>query len=96
MGSALIMLVSAYAFSSADGSDMGDPARIAAQVVSGIGFLGAGTIMRQGSTVSGLTTAARLWRIDQGIFSPYGGSTKHLRGNKRCVAKLKGNKSKGW
>lgn len=38
-----------------------DPGRIAAQVVTGIGFLGAGTIMRQGSTVRGLTTAASLW-----------------------------------
>lgn len=39
----------------------GDPARIAAQVVTGIGFLGAGTIMRHGSVVRGLTTAASLW-----------------------------------
>jgi putative Mg2+ transporter-C (MgtC) family protein len=38
-----------------------DPGRIAAQVVTGIGFLGAGTIMRHGSTVKGLTTAASLW-----------------------------------
>lgn len=38
-----------------------DPGRIAAQVVTGIGFLGAGTIMRHGSTVRGLTTAASLW-----------------------------------
>lgn len=38
-----------------------DPARIAAQVISGIGFLGAGTILVQGSTVKGLTTAASLW-----------------------------------
>jgi len=38
-----------------------DPGRIAAQVVSGIGFLGAGTIIREGLTVKGLTTAASLW-----------------------------------
>jgi len=38
-----------------------DPTRIAAQVVTGIGFLGAGTILRQGATVRGLTTAASLW-----------------------------------
>lgn len=41
----------------------GDPGRIAAQVVSGIGFLGAGTILRQGSMVRGLTTAASLWAV---------------------------------
>jgi putative Mg2+ transporter-C (MgtC) family protein len=40
-----------------------DPGRIAAQIVSGIGFLGAGTIFRQGSLVRGLTTAASLWVI---------------------------------
>lgn len=56
-GSALIMVVSAYAFES------GDPARLAAQVVSGIGFLGAGTIMREGASVRGLTTAASLWVV---------------------------------
>lgn len=56
LGSALMMLVSI---------DMGksgaDPARIAAQVVSGIGFLGAGTILRTGNNIEGLTTAASLW-----------------------------------
>jgi putative Mg2+ transporter-C (MgtC) family protein len=40
-----------------------DPGRIAAQVVSGIGFLGAGTIMREGATIRGLTTAAGLWVV---------------------------------
>lgn len=40
-----------------------DPTRIAAQVVSGIGFLGAGTIIRQGSVIRGLTTAASLWTV---------------------------------
>ena len=39
----------------------GDPARIAAQVVTGVGFLGAGAIMRTGSNVQGLTTAAMIW-----------------------------------
>ncbi len=58
MGSALVMIVSAYAF---PGSS--DPGRIAAQVVSGIGFLGAGTIMREGATIRGLTTAASLWTV---------------------------------
>src|SRR5437588_10280684 len=40
-----------------------DPTRIAAQIVSGIGFLGAGTIMRQGNVIRGLTTAASLWTV---------------------------------
>ena len=40
-----------------------DPARLAAQVISGVGFLGAGTIMREGANVKGLTTAASLWAV---------------------------------
>ena len=66
-GSALLMLISMYGF---DDYNEGigvaktrDSARIAAQVVSGIGFLGAGTIMHEGVTVRGLTTAASLWMI---------------------------------
>lgn len=59
MGSALMMIVSAYAFP--EGTH--DRTRIAAQVVSGIGFLGAGTIMREGANVRGLTTAASLWTV---------------------------------
>ncbi|NLM45686.1 MAG: MgtC/SapB family protein [Firmicutes bacterium] len=62
LGSALIMIVSFAGFSGAFGFS-GDPARIAAQVVSGIGFLGAGTILRQGGFVRGLTTAASLWVV---------------------------------
>jgi putative Mg2+ transporter-C (MgtC) family protein len=60
LGAALFTLVSAYAFTGA-GSSHADPTRIAAQVVSGIGFLGAGAILRHGVTVRGLTTAAALW-----------------------------------
>lgn len=41
----------------------GDPARLAAQVVSGIGFLGAGTILKQEDKIEGLTTAASLWGV---------------------------------
>jgi putative Mg2+ transporter-C (MgtC) family protein len=65
VGSALIMLLSIYGFSDfVDEKNVRmDPARLAAQVVSGIGFLGAGTILRQGLTVSGLTTAASLWVV---------------------------------
>ncbi|HBL37110.1 MAG TPA: methyltransferase, partial [Firmicutes bacterium] len=60
LGSCLIMLVSIYGFPSGTGSD---PARLAAQVVSGIGFLGAGTILRDGTSIRGLTTAASLWVV---------------------------------
>ena len=60
-GSALIMLVSIYAFDPQTYTR--DPGRIAAQVVSGIGFLGAGTIVHEGLTVRGLTTAASLWMV---------------------------------
>ena len=60
-GSALIMLISVHGFS--EGGQTQDPARLAAQVVSGIGFLGAGTIMKEGLTVKGLTTAASLWVV---------------------------------
>lgn len=61
VGSALITLVSKDAF-----AGIGDPARIAAQIVTGIGFLGAGTIIKTGNSIKGLTTAASLW-ISAGI-----------------------------
>nr|WP_205665696.1 MgtC/SapB family protein [Anoxybacter fermentans] len=60
IGSALIMIVSIGMYYSFEISGA-DPGRIAAQVVSGIGFLGAGTIIREGVNVKGLTTAASLW-----------------------------------
>lgn len=65
VGSALLMIVSAYGFSDVVGSEgIGlDPSRIAAQVVSGIGFLGAGTILLKGNAIRGLTTAASLWTV---------------------------------
>ncbi len=59
LGSAIFTVVSAYSF---PGSDV-DPTRIAAQIVTGIGFIGAGTILRHGGTVRGLTTAASLWSV---------------------------------
>jgi len=60
-GSALLMVVSIYGI---DGHPKyRDPSRIASQVVSGIGFLGAGTILHEGLTVKGLTTAASLWIV---------------------------------
>jgi putative Mg2+ transporter-C (MgtC) family protein len=63
VGSALIMLVSIDVYQQFQGKANIDPGRIAAQVVSGIGFLGAGTIMREGISVRGLTTAATLWAV---------------------------------
>lgn len=59
LGSALIMEVSLHVYHGTSG----DPGRIAAQVVSGIGFLGAGTIIRGGTEIKGLTTAASVWTV---------------------------------
>ena len=67
LGSTLVMLVSIDGLNRiGDGIVMSDPYRLAAQVVSGIGFLGAGTIMRTGNSINGLTTAASLW-VSAGI-----------------------------
>ncbi len=67
VGSALFTIVSAYAWSdfvfNRDQGTILDPTRIAAQIVTGIGFLGAGAIIRQGLSVRGLTTAAGLWVV---------------------------------
>jgi putative Mg2+ transporter-C (MgtC) family protein len=61
IGSCLIMLTSMHMVDIYNGIANADPGRIAAQVVSGIGFLGAGTIIRSRASVLGLTTAASLW-----------------------------------
>ena len=61
VGACMFTLAGAYGFGDADRSTVSDPARIAAQVASGIGFLGAGTILRDGRSTRGLTTAATLW-----------------------------------
>jgi putative Mg2+ transporter-C (MgtC) family protein len=67
IGSALFTIVSAYAFRDflVNGGAVvrADPTRIAAQIVTGIGFLGAGAIIRQGLSIRGLTTAATLWVV---------------------------------
>ncbi len=65
IGSCLIIIVSAYGFNDVLGEKnvVLDPSRIAAQVVSGVGFLGAGTILFRGEAVKGLTTAASLWAV---------------------------------
>lgn len=62
VGSAVFTLVSAYGFGGVSGAEgVMDPSRIAAQIVSGIGFLGAGLIFVRQNVVSGLTTAASIW-----------------------------------
>ncbi|MDD5692277.1 MAG: MgtC/SapB family protein [Candidatus Omnitrophica bacterium] len=63
LGSCLIMLTSMYVFDIYKESVSLDPARIAAGVITGIGFLGAGTIIRDPEGVRGLTTAASLWVV---------------------------------
>src|SRR5437763_4021123 len=67
VGSALFTIVSAYGFreflTSGQSVIRADPTRIAAQIVTGIGFLGAGAIIRQGIAIRGLTTAATLWVV---------------------------------
>jgi putative Mg2+ transporter-C (MgtC) family protein len=59
LGAAIFTVVSAYAFT----GPLSDPTRIAAQIVSGVGFLGGGAILHYGGTVRGLTTAASLWAV---------------------------------
>jgi len=63
IGATLIMLLSIYIPQVFTDFQNGDPGRIAAQVVSGIGFLGAGAILKFGANVKGLTTAASIWTI---------------------------------
>jgi putative Mg2+ transporter-C (MgtC) family protein len=67
LGSALFTIVGAYGFedflNSGQSVVRADPTRIAAQIVTGIGFLGAGAIIRQGLSIRGLTTAATLWVV---------------------------------
>src|SRR5687768_18574703 len=63
MGSALLTDVSIGIAMSPDGGRLGDPGRLAAQIVTGIGFIGAGTIMQARGTITGLTTAATIWVV---------------------------------
>jgi len=65
VGACLFMIVSAFGFADILGTShvILDPSRIAAQVVSGIGFLGAGSILLRGEVIRGLTTAASLWTV---------------------------------
>lgn len=61
VGATLFVLLSAHGFGGLSDTGSADPTRVAAQIVSGIGFLGAGVILRDGMTVRGLNTAATLW-----------------------------------
>ncbi len=64
VGACVFTILSIYGFKmhiAVDVIGTNDPARIAAQVITGIGFIGAGTVMRHGTNVSGITTAATLW-----------------------------------
>jgi len=63
LGSTLFMLISIDAPNFFPGVETVDPGRIAAQVVTGVGFLGAGTIIRAGGSIKGLTTAASIWSV---------------------------------
>lgn len=65
VGAALVMLVSAFGFADSLGRPnvVLDPSRVAAQVVSGIGFLGAGVILLRGDVLRGVNTAASLWSV---------------------------------
>jgi putative Mg2+ transporter-C (MgtC) family protein len=63
VGSTLLMILSIYIAQSIPDVKAGDPGRIAAQVVTGVGFLGAGAIMRIGANVRGITTAATIWVV---------------------------------
>lgn len=63
LGSCLVTILSINIYAGVQGLTNADPARLAAQVVSGIGFLGAGAIIKEGPTIRGLTTAASLWVV---------------------------------
>lgn len=61
LGSCIFTLLSIHAFPVMAHSPQADPARIAAQIITGIGFIGGGTVLRHGYSIYGLTTAATLW-----------------------------------
>ena len=63
IGSCLVMLTGIYLMDTFAGRAPFDPTRMAAQVISGIGFLGAGTVIRSRASIRGLTTAAGLWAV---------------------------------
>ena len=66
MGSAVTMIISIFIYNEmqrAGAAPLPDPARLGAQVIVGVGFLGAGTIIKEGANIKGLTTAASLWTV---------------------------------
>lgn len=63
VGATIVMMTSKFVFEEYQGIVTVDPTRLGAQVISGIGFLGAGTILREGFSVKGLTTAASVWAV---------------------------------
>jgi putative Mg2+ transporter-C (MgtC) family protein len=63
LGSAVFTVLSIYGFPQMAGAPAADPSRISAQIVTGIGFLGAGAIIKYGTSIRGLTTAASLWVV---------------------------------
>ncbi|MBQ3641037.1 MgtC/SapB family protein [bacterium] len=64
LGACVFTILSIYGFAKAVTLyPLGDPSRVAAQIITGIGFIGAGTVLRQGLTVTGLTTASTLWIV---------------------------------
>lgn len=63
IGAAIVQITSMQFYANVVGSYTSDPFRLGAQVISGIGFLGAGTIIKEGSSIKGLTTAASLWAV---------------------------------
>jgi putative Mg2+ transporter-C (MgtC) family protein len=100
VGSALITMVSLHvALTYAERQvNIADPGRIAAQIVSGIGFIGAGTIIQARGSVHGLTTAATIWvmagiglAIGSGAFAPAIATTVILLGTLAAVGSLEGH-----
>lgn len=74
LGAALFTLAGAYGFGDLDRGGESDPARVAAQVATGVGFIGAGAIIRNGASVMGVTTAATVWlAASVGVMSAAGG-----------------------
>jgi hypothetical protein len=75
LGSAIFTVLSIYGFHAVAGSGSVDPSRISAQIVTGIGFLGAGAIIKFGTNIRGLTTAASLWVVAAVGLAPEPGPT---------------------
>lgn len=78
LGAALFTVLSAHGFGAGGPGAPVDPTRIAAQIVTGIGFLGAGAIVKEGATIKGLTTAASLWAT--AALGMAAGAGEHLLG----------------